>query len=131
MKKLCVLAAQTIAVQALNCQQKSIFKHSETREISQEQLVAEVKGIYAELVTVESRCIDVDSAQMDSGSKLNNEQWQLLIALHRLLLHKHHDFLLASQHPPASRALRKLARKYAVCIFSFFSFSRSQLPNAS
>ena len=33
----------------------------ETRPISQEQLVAEVKGIYAGLVMVEAKCIKVDN----------------------------------------------------------------------
>jgi hypothetical protein len=73
----------------------------ETRPISQEQLVAEVKGIYAGLVMVEAKCIEVDNkqatlAQADPAAqpKLNNEQWQALIALHRTLLHEHHDFFL-------------------------------------
>ena len=35
-----------------------------------------------------------------------------LIALHRTLLYEHHDFFLASQHPSASAALRRLATKY-------------------
>ncbi|KAM3066234.1 hypothetical protein ACMFMG_012137 [Clarireedia jacksonii] len=67
----------------------TIILQPETRPISQEQLVAEVKGIYAALVMVEEKCIEVDNkqaglAQGDSTShmKLNNEQWQALIALH-------------------------------------------------
>lgn len=99
----------------------AILKQPETRPISQEQLVAEVKGIYAGLVMVEAKCIEVDNkqaslAQSDPAGqpKLNNEQWQALIALHRTLLHEHHDFFLASQHPSASPALRRLASKYAM-----------------
>ncbi|KAI1041322.1 hypothetical protein LB505_002424 [Fusarium chuoi] len=60
---------------------------------------------------VETKCIEVDNAQSsntDANSKLNNEQWQALIALHRTLLHEHHDFFLASQHPSASPALRSM-----------------------
>jgi hypothetical protein len=98
-----------------------IILQPETRPISQEQLVAEVKGINAGLVMVEAKCIEVDNkqatlAQADPGAqpKLNNEQWQALIALHRTLLHEHHDFFLASQHPSASPALRRLASKYAM-----------------
>jgi hypothetical protein len=60
----------------------------ETRPISQEQLVAEVKGIYASLVLVETKCIEVDNkqaalAQADAGAppKLNNEQWEALKVL--------------------------------------------------
>ncbi|KAF3807652.1 hypothetical protein GCG54_00007385 [Colletotrichum gloeosporioides] len=74
------------------------IKQPETRPITQEQLVAEVKGIYAGLVMVESKCIEVDNAQsstIETGPKLNNEQWQALIALHRTLLHEHNDFFLS------------------------------------
>jgi hypothetical protein len=73
----------------------------ETRPFFEEQLVAEVKRIYAGLVMVEAKCIEVDNkqatpAQADPGvqPKLNNEQWQALIALHRTLLYEHHDFFL-------------------------------------
>lgn len=116
-----------------------LIKQPETRPISQEQLVAEVKGIYAGLVMVESKCIEVDNAQNAQtdvvGNKLNNEQWQALIALHRTLLHEHHDFFLASQHPSASPALRRLASKYAMParmwrhgIHSFLELLRHRLP---
>ncbi len=87
----------------------------ETRPITQEQLVNEVKGIYAGLVMVEKKCVEICTQQASSNSKhLSNEQWQALIALHRTLLHEHHDFFLASQHPTASPALRRLATKYAM-----------------
>ncbi|OTA00664.1 hypothetical protein A9Z42_0009160 [Trichoderma parareesei] len=115
-----------------------MIRQPETRPISQEQLVAEVKGIYAGLVMVESKCIEVDNAQSankDSPQQLNNEQWQALIALHRTLLHEHHDFFLASQHPSASPALRRLASKYAMParmwrhgIHSFLELLRHRLP---
>lgn len=115
-----------------------LIKQPETRPISQEQLVAEVKGIYAGLVMVESKCIEVDNAQSsnnETNPKLNNEQWQALIALHRTLLHEHHDFFLASQHPSASPALRRLASKYAMParmwrhgIHSFLELLRHRLP---
>jgi hypothetical protein len=119
-----------------------VILQPETRPISQEQLVAEVKGIYAGLVMVEAKCIEVDNkqaelAQADPGAqpKLNNEQWQALIALHRTLLHEHHDFFLASQHPSASPALRRLASKYAMParmwrhgIHSFLELLRHRLP---
>ncbi|KAK4097793.1 hypothetical protein N658DRAFT_526800 [Parathielavia hyrcaniae] len=130
-----------------------MLKEPETRPISQEQLVAEVKGIYAGLVMVESKCIEVDNNQSSQheppsklnkntqgpqtgpSSKLNNDQWQALIALHRTLLHEHHDFFLVSQHPSASPALRRLAAKYAMParmwrhgIHSFLELLRHRLP---
>ncbi|RYP51398.1 hypothetical protein DL768_003267 [Monosporascus sp. mg162] len=113
-----------------------LIKRPETRPISQEQLILDVKGIYAGLVMVESKCIEVDTAQSSQGdTKLNNEQWQALTALHRTLLHEHHDFFLASQHPSASPALRRLASKYAMParmwrhgIHSFLELLRHRLP---
>ncbi|KAI3326906.1 hypothetical protein HD806DRAFT_519984 [Xylariaceae sp. AK1471] len=115
-----------------------LIKQPETRPISQEQLVAEVKGIYAGLMMVESKCIEVDNAQStQNDTKLNNEQWQALIALHRTLLHEHHDFFLASQHPSASQALKRLASKYAMParmwrhgIHSFLELLRHRLPGS-
>ncbi|KAI9172344.1 SMG-like protein 1 [Paramyrothecium foliicola] len=116
----------------------TMVKEPETRPISQDQLINEVKGIYAGLVMVESKCIEVDNAQSsntDADHKLSNEQWQALIALHRTLLHEHHDFFLASQHPSASPALRRLASKYAMParmwrhgIHSFLELLRHKLP---
>jgi hypothetical protein len=115
----------------------------ETRPISPEQLVIEVKGIYAGLMMVETKCSEVDKKQAaaalepDKHPKLNNEQWQALIALHRTLLHEHHDFFLASQHPSASPSLRKLALRYAMParmwkhgIHSFLELLRHRLPHS-
>jgi hypothetical protein len=39
------------------------LKEPKTQPISQEQLEAEVKGLYAGLVMVESKCIEVDNQQ--------------------------------------------------------------------
>ncbi|KAG0126475.1 hypothetical protein HOY82DRAFT_491739 [Tuber indicum] len=119
-----------------------MVRQPETRPISPEQLIAEVKGIYAGLVMVEAKCAEVDAKQaaatFDDGQtqpRLNDEQWQALIALHRTLLHEHHDFFLASQHPSASPPLRRLADKYAMParmwrhgIYSFLELLRHRLP---
>ncbi|KAI1639491.1 hypothetical protein F4809DRAFT_117569 [Biscogniauxia mediterranea] len=98
-----------------------LLKQPETRPISQEQLVAEVKGIYAGLVMVESRGIEIDNARSSqSNAKLDKghsiEQWEALVALHRTLLHELHDFFLACQHPSAMfmPALHRLASKYSM-----------------
>ncbi|ROW13349.1 hypothetical protein VPNG_05480 [Cytospora leucostoma] len=71
---------------------------SETQPISQYQLPTEVKGI------------ELDSAEIVRY----NEQWQTLLVNHRVPLHGHHDFFLASQHPWLGPILRPLAEKYAV-----------------
>ena len=115
-----------------------IIRQPETRPISQDQLVAEVKGIYAGLVMVEGRCIEVDNAHSsvtEDSPPLHVEQWQALISLHQTLLYEHHDFFLASQHPSAGTALRRLASKYAMParmwrhgIHSFLEVLRHRLP---
>ncbi|KAF8418948.1 hypothetical protein EV426DRAFT_299395 [Tirmania nivea] len=122
-----------------------MVKQPETRPISGDQLLSEVKGIYAGLVMVEAKCVEVDGKQAAQAKameveglkppRLTNEQWQALIALHRTLLHEHHDFFLASQHPSSSLALRRLAAKYAMParmwrhgIHSFLELLRHRLP---
>ncbi|EDN92144.1 hypothetical protein SS1G_08006 [Sclerotinia sclerotiorum 1980 UF-70] len=130
------------AVISSQTQKYNIILQPEIRSISHEQFVTEIKGIYAGLVMVEAKCIEVDNKQatLTQGNpptqpKLNNEQWQALIALHRTLLHEHHDFFLASQHPSASAPLRRLALKYAMParmwrhgIYSLLELLRHQLP---
>lgn len=108
-----------------------------TRQITEEQLINEVRGIYAGLVLVEKKCVEIDQQQAKNKGNLSNDQWQALIALHRTLLHEHHDFFLASQHPSASPALRRLASKYAMParmwrhgIHSFLEFLRHRLPDS-
>ncbi|OAL22510.1 hypothetical protein AYO22_07068 [Fonsecaea multimorphosa] len=84
---------------------------------------------------VEKKCVEICAQQAQTTNRLSNEQWQALIALHRTLLHEHHDFFLASQHPTASLALRRLPTKYAMParmwrhgIHSFLELLRHRLP---
>ncbi|PGH13930.1 hypothetical protein AJ79_03345 [Helicocarpus griseus UAMH5409] len=114
-----------------------MIRQPETRPISEQQLINEVRGIYAGLVMVEKKCVEIDQQQSQSKNVLTNDQWQALIALHRTLLHEHHDFFLASQHPSASPALRRLASKYAMParmwrhgIHSFLELLRHRLPRS-
>ena len=120
-----------------------ILLQPETSPIFHEDLVAEVKGIYRHLVMVEAKCIDIHEAvaaqERDPSEKVNftNNHWQSLIALHKQLLHEHHDFFLAPQHPSASPALDKLASKYSMPariwrhgIHSFFKVLRHRLPES-
>ncbi|KAL8978423.1 MAG: hypothetical protein Q9205_005982 [Flavoplaca limonia] len=123
--------------------QPQMLLQPETRPISHAQLVVEVKGIYHGLVMVEQKCIEVDEKQLlaalerDPSKKtdLKDGQWQALIALHKTLLHEHHDFFLASQHPSASPPLSKLASKYTMParmwrhgIHAFLEVLRHRLP---
>ncbi|KAK2761160.1 hypothetical protein FQN54_001681 [Arachnomyces sp. PD_36] len=125
----------------------AILPEPETRPISEDQLVKEVRGIYAGLVMVEKKCIEIDQQQaqlikkhLEEGGvleKLTKEQWQALIAMHRTLLHEHHDFFLASQHPSASPSLQRLPQKYVMParmwrhgIHSFLEILRQRLPDS-
>jgi len=92
----------------------------DSRPISQEQLAAEVKSIYAGLTMIDSKCINVDQAQaaaMRDAHKSKPEfatgHWQAQIDHLRNSLHEHHDCDLAWQHPSATPALRRLAGKYS------------------
>lgn len=126
-------------------QDPEMLLQPETRPISHSQLFLEVKGIYAGLLMVESKCIEVDSRQSKAAlerdpsraTKLSDEQWQALIALHKTLLHEHHDFFLASQHPSANPALSKLPEHYSMParmwrhgIHSFLEVLRHRLPES-
>ncbi|RBR07666.1 uncharacterized protein FIESC28_10565 [Fusarium coffeatum] len=112
-------APRSIGTQHSSRNDDNIARDKPAQHISQKQLVAEVKGIYAGFIMVETKCIEVDNTNSDKNnsktdSKLNDEQWQALIALHLTLLHEHHDFFLASQYPSASPASQRLATKYAM-----------------
>ncbi|KAJ5155658.1 DNA/RNA-binding domain E.t1.c1-type [Penicillium capsulatum] len=116
---------------------QGMFKQPETNPITEEQLIDEVRGIYAGLVMVEKKCIEVDKQQAESKAELSQAQWQALISVHRTLLYEHHDFFLASQHPSASPMLKRLAEKYAMParmwrygIHSFLEVLRQRLPES-
>ncbi|RMZ74109.1 telomerase-binding est1a [Pyrenophora seminiperda CCB06] len=115
--------------------------HPGNRLISQEELASEVKTIYEGLVMVENKCIHVDRAAIaeegEARTNLASDHWQALIALHRTLLHEHHDFFLASQHPSSPPALRRLVGKYSIPmrmwnhgIYSFLELLRRRLPES-
>ena len=141
----------------------------DTRPVTHDQLVVEVKGIYAGLAMVEAKCIEIDERQLAAAQEkdpckrihLETHQWQSLIALHKRvptfpstyspttyraattdcsveqLLHEHHDFLFACQHPSGSPALSELATKYSMParfwrhgIHAFLEVLRHRLPKS-
>lgn len=125
----------------------NIILQPDINPVSQEQLISQVKGIYAGLVMLEAKCIEFDNkhsslaraltdqADPKSPPSLNHKRLQTLITLHRTLLYEHHDFFRASQHPSASPPLRRLASKYAMParlwrhgIHSFLEVLRHLLP---
>lgn len=111
----------------------------EPRELTQEQLAAEVKFIYSRLWIVEANCIHIVAAQSKAFKEGEAVQvdWQALMASHRTLLHEHHDFLLASQDVSAPPALKRLAVKCSMPermwkhgIYSFLELLRCRLPQS-
>lgn len=63
-----------------------ILLQPETRPISHDQLVVEIKGIYAGLLMAEAKCVDVDEKQSleaqekvsSRQKRLSNEKWQTI-----------------------------------------------------
>ncbi|KAK4954655.1 hypothetical protein LTR10_008088 [Elasticomyces elasticus] len=109
--------------------------HPDSSPVSEDQLTAEIKSIYAGLVVVEAKCIDLDTLQASDSNELDNGQWQALIALHRSLLYEHHDFLMATQHPSTTPALKALPIKYSMParmwkhgIYAFLEVLRHRRP---
>lgn len=118
-------------------EQPTMFREPDVVKITEDQLFREVKDIYSGLTLVESKSIEVYKAQNDAKANLKREQWQALTALHRTILHEHHDFFLASQHPSANASLRRLGTKYKMPermwrhgIHSFLELLRSKLPDS-
>ncbi|EGD99973.1 hypothetical protein TESG_07301, partial [Trichophyton tonsurans CBS 112818] len=114
-----------------------LFLQLETRQISEEQLIVEVQGIYSGLVVIEKKCVEIDMQQLNGRSELSNDQWKALIGIHKTLLHEHHDFFLASQHPSATPRLRRLATEYGMLarmwrhgVHSFLELLRHRLPGS-
>lgn len=117
----------------------------DSQPISQDQLAAELKSIYANLTMAESKCIDSDNAQATAQRdpvscqprRLAPDYWQALISLHGGLLDQHHEFFLVSQHPSAGPALHQLPLKYFMParmwkygIHSFLELLRHHLPES-
>lgn len=99
---------------AYSSRQLGLLRQPETGPISKEKLVRKVMGIYAGLVMVQTKCIEVIGKLASQQPRLNDEQWQSLIGLHRTVLHEHHDFCLASHHPSASPELHRPAAKLSI-----------------
>lgn len=115
----------------------TMLREPETHPITAEQLATESKGIYSGLVMVEKKCIDIHKQQSQSGIQFTKLQWQALTAIHRTLLHEHHDFFLASQHPSASPYLKGLAESFVMParmwrygIHSYLELLRNRLPDS-
>ncbi|KAF2836784.1 hypothetical protein M501DRAFT_979324 [Patellaria atrata CBS 101060] len=96
----------------LDTKYPGLILQPESTPISAKQLDVEVTLILAGLVMVEQKCKKVyhdyqkQKQNQKEETKLGDDKLQALIALFKTLLHEHHDFLLASQHPSASNELK-------------------------
>ncbi|PNP60576.1 hypothetical protein FNYG_14679 [Fusarium nygamai] len=105
-----------------------MMRQPETRPISQEELVAEVKGIYAGLIMVETKCIEVDKAHSTEG-RLTPEEWQQLIAFHRKLLHEDDDpFNISSTKKSQNYDLGELLSELSLRSRGFCRLNSRLLP---
>lgn len=118
-----------------SAREKQIFLQPEAR-LTIKQLVNEIREIYPGLVVAENKCIEMDKQHTESPSKLSDYEWQSLTSLHQTLLHKHHNFFLASQHPSASPVLKQTSEEYVMParmwrygIHSFLGLLHHRLPD--
>ncbi|RMZ03026.1 hypothetical protein D0862_05817 [Hortaea werneckii] len=115
-----------------------LLPQPEASQVSQDQLAAEVNGIYANLVKVEAKCIACDAElASQSPAKLAQDKWQALVALHRTLLYEHYDFLMVTQHPLATNELNAIPARYCMparmwkhAIHSFLEVLRHRRPDS-
>lgn len=107
----------------LNIQHESkILLQSMTRAISHDQLIVKIKNIYVDLIMLKIKCLEINEKHfmkiqkkiLFCQTKSNSKQWQILIVLHKLLLHEHHDFFVIFQHFFANSALNQLIIKYSM-----------------
>jgi hypothetical protein len=120
----------------------TIIHELEPQPISQEQLVAEFKGIYESLKKAEAKCIVADNclaalnlAEQEWTTEWTAHAWRPLFVKHRFLLQEFHNLFLVSQHPSASPALRRIVSDYSVPervwrhgVHSFLDLLRRYLP---
>jgi hypothetical protein len=109
--------AQVLTAPMLDPSCSDVLLHQNS-PMSQEELIAEIKASYTIILRLASVFNNRINAYVkticEGASCTSTEHWPSLTALHSTLLHKHHDFFLATQHPSASPALRQLASKYAM-----------------
>ena len=90
---------------------------------------------------VENKYKNIDREQtrlaIEYSPALAPKQWQALIALHKTLLYKFHNFFLASQHPAATPNLTKLVARNSMAaylwqfsIYNFLEVLRYRLPDS-
>ncbi|KAF5582794.1 hypothetical protein FPCIR_9322 [Fusarium pseudocircinatum] len=108
--------------------ESKMMRDPESRPISQEELVAEVKAIYAGLVMVETKCIEVDKAQ-STEEWLRAEAYQDLIAIRGKLLHEDDDpFIISSTKRSQNYDLGELLSELSLRSRGFCRLNSRLLP---
>ncbi|KAL4870343.1 hypothetical protein BDV12DRAFT_166178 [Aspergillus spectabilis] len=99
----------------------------------EEELLYDIRKIYAGLVMVETRCMGYVKQVSEPQTRMDNVKWEKVIANHRTLLHEHHDFFLASQL--GGPLLQRLPERYGMPsrlwrhgIHALLELLRSRLP---
>lgn len=86
--------------------------------VGQEQLIAQVKAVYADLDVVLVRCHEIDFQTAMPPAEvnfLNQQQWEALAACLREILRGHHQsFLRSPLPPPANSALVTVLSKHTM-----------------
>lgn len=106
--------------------------------VTPERLVTLARSIYVNLLTMESKCVEIRNTPLSKEglSVPFQDELQSYIILHGSLLGEYYEFFLVTQHPLASCSLRRLpfkydmpARMWKFGIFCLLERMRQQLPD--
>lgn len=105
-----VEAENAAATDVVDKQDFELLMQPDIKEITVEQLEAELKGILAGLTMVDEKANKIYAEYLDEGSRekgatLTNEQLQAMYALFETRLKEIYDYLLASSHPVATEEM--------------------------
>jgi hypothetical protein len=111
-----------------------ILFQPDSRPISQEQLTFRNRSVKTGVLYIHTNSMYPAPTISNDNIAQNALAWRR--APYRTLLHEHHDFFLASQHPSASPKLRRLVEKYTMArhmwqhgIHSFLKPLKHRLPD--
>ncbi|KAL4981126.1 hypothetical protein BDW66DRAFT_124032 [Aspergillus desertorum] len=114
-----------------------ILLQVETKPLTEEELRNETQAIYSGILMAEKKCIELFKHHFQKNTELSQQEWQMLVSLHRVLLEEYHAFFLASQQQAAGPAVNRLAEHYAMPsrlwrygIHSLLELLRHRLPGS-
>ncbi|PKS12074.1 hypothetical protein jhhlp_001370 [Lomentospora prolificans] len=116
-----------------------IVRQPITRPVTFDQLVSEIRGIYAALVKAEDECIERVSHLSKEDAHIPESEWKLLVELHQTALYEFCDFFFATHHPVAAESsqLAHVITKYSMparlwrhAIYKLLDLMRKHLPDS-